>query len=127
MGSPTSPRDDSFVILQINERQQRKQQMKKSILSIVAIVLMSSSVFAKDCVMNVDRVPQAGKEKEASSKCEPAGLKCDDPVKQTGSAEACLKAAKENCKIARPEIVKQRIITVKFDGKDLEGGKDVCK
>lgn len=99
--------------------------MKFSVLSIVALMAMSGSAFAGECVMKITRKACPGKEAESYSKCK--GQASCDESKKTGSAEACAKEAIKSCQNKRYDVTQDKNVMATFDGKALEGGRDFCK
>lgn len=95
--------------------------------NIVALLLLGSCVnlvSAADCVLQVTRTACPGQEKESFSKCN--GTASCEEKKPAASAAQCVSTAKSSCANSRLDITKYKKITAKFDGADLEGGKDFC-
>jgi hypothetical protein len=95
-------------------------------LACVASLAFAAVAQAGECTLNVTRTACPGKEKESFSKCN--GAPACDEVKKTGSAEACAKEAVKACDNvgARQKITRSKVITAKFNGAPVEGGKNFC-
>ena len=101
--------------------------MKSITYAIAALIGFSNVAFAGECVIHVKRAACAGKEKESFAKCD-GKAECDE-VKKTGSAEACAKEALKACDNVgdRQQITQSKVITAKFAGADVDGGKNFCE
>jgi hypothetical protein len=95
--------------------------------------LVSSFAYAGECIKTETRVPcktgdaakDAKIEKTCFEKCD--GKSTCDKSKKVGSADACIKWAQSECSVFRPGITDKKKVTVKFDGKELNGGADLCE
>lgn len=102
-------------------------------LSIIALALaLPAAALAGECVKTETRFPcktgDASKDAETEKLCYE---KCDgkptcDKSKKVGSAEACLKWASSECSVFRPGVTDKKAVIVKFDGKPINDGKDLC-
>ena len=79
---------------------------------------------AADCVLQITRTACPGQEKESFRKCN-GSASCDEK-KPAVSVAQCVSKAKSSCANSRLDITKYKKVTAKFDGADLEGGKDFC-
>ena len=95
----------------------------KKLLAIV-MVLAGTSAFAGECVIHTVREACAGKEEISYKKCE-GKKECGETTK-AATEKDCAKKALKSCDNARLDITKSKTITAKFDGKDVEGGKNFC-
>lgn len=81
--------------------------------------------FAGECTLDVTRTACSPEtEKESFSKCNGKPTCEEKSIK--GTEKSCLDEAVKACYNPRPTITKSKKITVKFDGKSLNDGKDVC-
>jgi len=88
--------------------------------------ISSQAMAAGTCEWLVTRTACKGKEAESYAKC--AGkAKCEPATKKVSNEEACVKAAESDCSNSRLDITDSKDIRAKFDGKDVHGGKNVCK
>ena len=85
-----------------------------------------NAAFAGECVLHVKREACAGKDKDSYSKCE-GKQECDEKPVTASSEKDCMKKALKGCDNARLDITKSKVITAKFDGKPVEGGKNFCE
>lgn len=103
--------------------------MKIAISSVVVVATCAfvSNAWAGDCVLHVKRDACEGKNAESFAKCG-GKAECDE-TKKTGSADACAKQALKACENVgdRQQVTKSKVITAKFDGKDVENGKNFCE
>lgn len=101
--------------------------MKKLFYFAATIIMTTQIAFAGECVIHVKRTACAGKEKESYAKCD-GKQECDE-TKKTGSAEACAKEALKACDNVgdRQKQTQSKIITAKFGGAAVEGGKNFCE
>ncbi|WP_374076754.1 hypothetical protein [Bdellovibrio bacteriovorus] len=90
--------------------------MKKTTL-IVSMLLMGQMAFAGDCVISIDRKACAGKETEAMKPYN--GKNPTEETKKLDNEEACGKWAEKSSKIVRKGTLTEKIVSAKFDGKDL--------
>ncbi len=93
---------------------------------VVAFLLVSGAgvASAADCVLQVTRTACPGEEKESFSKC--GGTANCEEKKPAISAAQCASKAKADCANSRLTVTKNKKVTAKFDGADVEGGKDFC-
>jgi hypothetical protein len=100
--------------------------VRLSLLAVLATPLLATSpARAGDCAIRVDRTPHAGKEAEAWG---PYGNRNPTAeLKTAKDAADCAAQAKVNCSIKRKDVLKAKAVKAKFDGADLDGGKDLCK
>jgi hypothetical protein len=77
-------------------------------------------------VLTVTRTACPGKEKESFSKCD--GKASCEVKDKAADAKACAAAAVKACENTpdRQKVTKSKSITAIFDGKPVEGGKNVC-
>lgn len=97
----------------------------KHVATLIFLFASMSGAFAADCVLQVTRTACQGEEKESFSKCN--GTASCDEKKPAASAAQCISKAKSSCANSRLTITKNKKVTAKFDGADLEGGKDFCE
>lgn len=90
--------------------------MKKTML-IFAIALIGNMAFAGDCSITTDRKACPGKEADALKPYN--GKNPTEEAKKFDNEEACVKWAEKNSKIVRKGTLTEKVVTVKFDGKDL--------
>jgi hypothetical protein len=100
---------------------------------VVLAGLVSCYANAAECVKTETRVAcktgDVAKDTQIEKTCYE---KCDgkptcDKSKKVGSADACIKWAQSECSVFRPGITDKKKVTVKFDGKILNDGKDLCE
>jgi hypothetical protein len=96
----------------------------KSLVSCLLFLCLSVSAIAGECVLKTTRVACPGKEKESFSKCD-GKASCDEKV-AADSAKECAEKAAKSCDNSRPAITKSKTVSATFDGKPIEGGKNVC-
>ena len=103
-----------------------KTIFKTAVVS-AALVFGALQANAGECVLTVTRTA-CSKEAEAESFKKCGGKASCDENNKTGTAEACAKAAVKACVNAkdRQSVTKSKVITAMFDGKPVEGGKDLC-
>jgi len=94
------------------------------VLGLVTSLGFTGSALADDSGCNVHYVRTACQGQEAVSfkKCD-GKAECDK-TKPADSAEACAAAALKSCANSRLDITKYKVITAKYNGKDLVGGFD---
>ncbi|MBK7960169.1 MAG: hypothetical protein IPK04_02445 [Bdellovibrionales bacterium] len=104
-----------------------KFNMTKAATVGLFLVFGAVQAQAGECVMQVTRVPCSDATKDESFKKCGGQASCPE-TKKTGSEKACESAAKVACenKGVRQKSTKSKTVTAKFDGKDVNGGKDVC-
>lgn len=88
------------------------------------LLFLCASAMAGDCILKTTRAACPGKEKEAYSKCNGVAS-CDETI-QADSAKECAEKAKKSCDNSRPAMIKSKEVSATFDGKPVEGGKNVC-
>ncbi|QDQ28787.1 hypothetical protein FNU76_21880 [Chitinimonas arctica] len=94
----------------------------------LALCLYYGNALAAGCELHVTRTACAGKEAISYKKCEGKAA-CTEFV-DAADASACKKAALEACENKRLSITKSKVISAKFDGKELKSDKgdaDFCK
>jgi hypothetical protein len=96
----------------------------KSLVSCLLLLCLCIPAVAGECVLKTTRVACAGKEKESFSKCG-GQASCDEKVAADSEKDCAEKAAK-SCDNSRPAITKSKTVSASFDGKPVEGGKNVC-
>ena len=96
----------------------------KYAVAALSLVAGMNVAYAADCVLQVTRTACPGEEKESSSKCN--GTASCEEKKPAASAAQCVAKAKSSCANSRLTVTKMKKVTGKFDGEDLEGGKDFC-
>ena len=96
----------------------------KSLVSCLLLLCVSVPAIAGECVLKTTRVACAGKEKDAYSKCG-GQASCDEKV-VADSAKDCTEKAAKSCDNSRPNMIKSKAVSATFDGKPLEGGKNLC-
>jgi hypothetical protein len=96
----------------------------KSLVSGLLLLCLSVSAVAGECVLKTTRVACPGKEKDSYSKCN-GQASCDEKV-VADSAKECAEKAAKSCDNSRPNITKSKTVSATFDGKAVEGGKNVC-
>jgi hypothetical protein len=103
-----------------------RSKLSKLCLAFLASLAVAAVAQAGECSLHVTRTACPGKEKESFSKCNGAPT-CDE-VKKTGSADACAKEAVKACDNvgARQKITRSKVITAKFNGEPVDGGKNLC-
>ena len=95
-----------------------------SILMLFGTVLMSGVLSAAPCNLKITREACPGKEKESFSKC--GGNKSCIVKGEKSDISECINFAMENCKNARFDITKYKMVQVQFQGSNLENGLDYC-
>jgi hypothetical protein len=96
----------------------------KSLVSCLLLLTLCVPAVAGECVLKTTRAACPGKEKESYSKCN-GQARCDEKVAAESEKECTEKAAK-SCDNSRPNITKSKTVSATFDGKPVEGGKNVC-
>jgi hypothetical protein len=96
----------------------------KFLVSCLLLSCLSVSAIAGECVLKTTRVACPAKEKESYSKCG-GQASCDEKV-VADSAKDCAEKAAKSCDNSRPNITKSKTVSATFDGKPIEGGKNVC-
>ncbi len=104
-----------------------KQAIRNAVL-FSALGLSSVGAFAGSCDLSITRTACPGKEAISYKKCD-GQASCVE--KETAAdAAACKAMAVEACSNKRLEITKSKVITAKFDGKEIKtdgGDTDFCK
>lgn len=106
--------------------------MVKCLSVIATIAFVSVTAWAGDCVKTETRFPcktgdttkDAQIEKTCYEKCD--GKATCDKNKKVSSEDACMKWAQNECSVFRPGTTDKKSVTVKFNGKPLNDGKDLC-
>ena len=101
--------------------------MKKALL-ISSFLLASSSLFGAVCEVNYVRTACPGQEDISFKKC--GGKRSCTKNKPANSYAACQKAALKSCHNGRLDITKSKIITAKYNGKQVKtasGKLNFCK
>ncbi len=104
-----------------------KQAIRNAVL-LSALGLSSVGAFAGSCDLSVTRVACAGKEAVSYKKCD--GQASCVEKESAPDAAACKVMAVEACGNKRLDITKSKVITAKFDGKEIKtdaGDADFCK
>jgi hypothetical protein len=96
----------------------------KSLVCCLLLLGLSVSAVAGECVLKTTRAACPGKEKDSYSKCN-GQASCDEKV-AADSAKECAEKAAKSCDNSRPNITKSKTVSATFDGKPVEGGKNVC-
>ena len=102
--------------------------MLKSLSLAFVFALTLSPLFAKaDCELTIDRTPCPGKEEAARKPY--AGKNPTNEKTKAKDAAACEKDAEKAVKIIRKGTLTKKVVTSKFDGKDLPQKEDsaACK
>ena len=94
------------------------------VVASLLFVSCTSIVSAADCVLQVTRTACPGAEKESFSKCD--GKASCEEKKPAISAAQCASKAKASCANSRLTVTKYKKVTAKYDGADIESGKDFC-
>jgi hypothetical protein len=95
--------------------------------AVLVLIAAAGPAVAGDCAVQYNRTACAGKEAESYSKCD--GKASCVQTEQTATAEACQAAALKACANDRLTITKSKVITAKFDGKQVmsaSGKEDFC-
>jgi hypothetical protein len=95
--------------------------------SAVFILAFSFNAFSK-CEVSYDRTACAGKDSESYAKCE--GKKSCTKVESAEDESECKDAALKACANSRIDITKSKIITAKWNGKEIlskSSKKDFCE
>ena len=93
-------------------------------LFVFAATFASAQAFAGECKMTITREACPGKDAQAYEPYK--GQKTTEESKKVGSADACKKEADKACAIVRKGLLKSKSIKARFDGKDVEGGSELC-
>jgi hypothetical protein len=99
--------------------------MKKLFVFITASLFLGNVLaFGAECTFSVKRYACPGKDKEAFK---PYGGKQEtQETKKVGSLDACKAAAESNCPIVRKGTLLKKEVKAKFNGTDIDGGKNLC-
>ena len=92
--------------------------------AVLSCLAAPYSALAGDCVITTTRNACPGREEVCYSKC--AGKQTCDETKAMPSKEACEAEALRNCTVFRPGDTKSKKISAKYDGAELNSGKDFC-
>lgn len=99
--------------------------MRKSSVSVVASLMVLGfagiAVAANECVISYTRVACAGQEKTSYAKCD-GNPSCDKKKEDADMKPICIAEGKKACANDRTDITKSKVIKVKFNGVQLEGG-----
>lgn len=101
--------------------------MRKLLCSLF-ITALTTSAFAADCELSIDRKPCPGKEAAAFKPYDGKNPTIEKKPK-AGNAEACTKEGEAAAKIVRKGTLAEKIVTIKFDGKEVtkKSDKSECK
>ena len=92
--------------------------------SCLAALTVASTAYAGDCAVRVWRTAEAGQEVQALAPF--GGKNPTATMVPMSSAPACKDLALKMCPVKKPGPVVAKEVKAKFDGSDLEDGKDVC-
>ena len=95
---------------------------------LIATLLISNSLLAGECTLSIHRTACAGKEAEMLKPYDGKNPTEEKDAKAT-TAEACTAAAEKAAKIVRKGVLAKKVVTAKFDGKDLgeKSSEKECK
>ncbi len=99
----------------------------KQLVCLAALLYLPVSVLAGTCEMHVTRTACPGKEDISYKKCN--GKQSCTETEDAGTAEQCMALAVQACANARFSITKSKVVTAKFDGKEIKnksGKTDFC-
>lgn len=104
--------------------------VKRSVVGILGFLVLSSSVIsgqamAGSCEIQVTRKACKGKEAESYGKCGGKPV-CEPATSKTSSADKCKEKAQADCSNSRLDITDSKVITAKYDGVAIDGGKNLC-
>jgi hypothetical protein len=97
------------------------------IISALFLLTLSFNAFSK-CEITFDRTACKGKDAESYSKCD--GKKVCTKTESAEDESECKDAALKACANSRTDVTKSKIITAKWNGKDItskSGKKDFCE
>jgi hypothetical protein len=97
------------------------------LFSAVVLMTLSLNAFSK-CEVSYDRTACTGKDTESYAKCE--GKKTCTKVETAEDESECKEAAAKACANSRTDITKSKVITAKWNGKEVtskSGKKDFCE
>lgn len=97
------------------------------LISTIFLLTLSFNAFSK-CEVFYDRTACEGKDKEAYSKCD--GKKTCTKVESSEDESECKEEALKACANSRTDITKSKIISAKWNGKEIlskSGKKDFCE
>ncbi len=97
------------------------------LISAAFFLILSLNAFSK-CEVFYDRTACKGKEAEAYSKCD--GKKTCTKVESAEDESECKDAASKACANSRTDITKSKIVTAKWNGKEImskTNKKDFCE
>ncbi len=95
--------------------------------AVLVLIAAAGPAVAGECAIEYNRTACPGKEAESYSKC--GGKQSCVQPEQTATAEACQAAALKACANDRLTITKSKVVTAKFDGKQVmsaSGKGDFC-
>ena len=88
------------------------------------LALTASSARAGDCAVRVWRTAESGQEAQALA---PFGGKNPTATMVPMSSQAaCKDLALKMCPLKKPDLVIAKEVKAKFDGSDVDDGKDLC-
>jgi hypothetical protein len=93
----------------------------------IAVLYMTSLAYAGTCELYVTRTACAGKEDVSYKKCN--GKQSCTETEDASSAEQCASIAVQACANSRFSITKSKVISAKFEGKEIKnksGKADFC-
>jgi hypothetical protein len=97
------------------------------LFSAVVLMTLSLNAFSK-CEVSYDRTACTGKDAESYAKCD--GKKTCTKVETAEDESECREAAVKACANSRTDITKSKVITAKWNGKEVmskSGKKDFCE
>lgn len=95
-------------------------KLAQSALTLFALTL-TTAAYAGECTIITTRGSCPGKETETYKPYD--GKNPTTETKKADSAADCAKLAEKSSKIIRKGTLKDKKVTAKFDGADVEGGK----
>lgn len=100
----------------------------KFLITLIAFSLISSSLFAGECVIKINRTPCPGEEAKALKPYNNVNPTSEVEKKAT-TPEACTAAAEKDHKIKRKGTLAKKITSATFDGKEVFNKTDevACK
>lgn len=100
----------------------------RKLLCFLVVAATTTSAFAADCELSIDRKPCPGKEAAAFKPYDGKNPTIEKKPK-ADTLEACTKEGEAAAKIVRKGTLAEKIVTIKFDGKDIakKSDKSECK
>lgn len=96
--------------------------MRNLAVTALAAMILAAPIAKAECVLVTDRTACPGKETEAFKPY--AGKNPTEEKSKAASADLCLKDAEKASKIVRKGTLEKKVVTAKFDGKELGKKED---